>query len=124
MAKTIDLLVDLRILFNVGVRARQIGLGLVVVVVRDKILNSVVRKELAELITQLRGECFVVRDDKRRPLHILNHVRDSERLARSRHAVKCLVLHATLQTRNKRFDRFGLVPSRFVVRDEFEGHTP
>src|SRR5690606_41580513 len=37
-----------------GVRLRHVGLGLVVVVVRDEVLDGVVRHELAELVGELR----------------------------------------------------------------------
>ena len=42
-------------------RRGHVGLGLVVVVVGDEVLDRVVREELAELAVQLRGERLVVR---------------------------------------------------------------
>ena len=44
----LDLLVDLGVLLDVGVRARDVGLGLVVIVVADG-TDGVVGKELPEL---------------------------------------------------------------------------
>ena len=47
-------------------RARQVRLGLVVVVVADEVLDRVVREELAELRVELGGERLVVGEDERR----------------------------------------------------------
>ena len=53
MAQSIDHFVDRGIFFNVGIGSRQVGLRLVVVVVADKILNSIVRKDGFELLVKL-----------------------------------------------------------------------
>ena len=68
----LDLVVDRRVLLDVGVRLRDVRLGLVVVVVRDEVLDRVVRQQLAELVGQLRGERLVGRHHQRRPLHLLD----------------------------------------------------
>ena len=57
---------------DVGVGARQIGFGLVVVVVADEVLDRVVREELLELAVKLRGQGLVVRHDQRRPVDRLD----------------------------------------------------
>jgi hypothetical protein len=54
VAHAVDLLVDGRVLLDIGVGARDIGLGLVVVVVRDEILDRVLREEALELAVELR----------------------------------------------------------------------
>jgi hypothetical protein len=59
VAHPVDLFVDLAFLLDVGVRARDIGLGLVVVVVADEILDRVVREEALELAVELRGQRLV-----------------------------------------------------------------
>ena len=56
------------VLLDVRVGRGQVRLGLVVVVVRDEVLDGVVGEELAELVAELRGERLVVRDHERRPL--------------------------------------------------------
>ena len=65
MPQTVYVLVDLGVLLDKGVRARDVGLGLVVVVVADEVLDGVVGEELGELAGELRGERLVVRDDER-----------------------------------------------------------
>ncbi|CAM5533100.1 hypothetical protein SALBM217S_00878 [Streptomyces griseoloalbus] len=61
VAQPLDLLVDRGVLLDVGVRLRDVRLGLVVVVVRDEVLDRVVRQKLAELVGQLGGEGLVRR---------------------------------------------------------------
>jgi hypothetical protein len=46
MAHAVDLLVDRGILLDIGVGARDIGFGLVVIVIADEIFDRVVRKKL------------------------------------------------------------------------------
>ena len=46
-AHLLDVLVDRGVLLDVGVARGHVGLGLVVVVVRDEVLDRVVREELA-----------------------------------------------------------------------------
>ena len=46
MAEALDLVVDRRVLLDVGVGLRDIGLWLVVVVIGDEVLDGVAREEL------------------------------------------------------------------------------
>ena len=59
VAQLVYVVVDGRIFFNIGVRGGNISLWLVIVVVADKILHRVARKQLAKLAVQLRGQCLV-----------------------------------------------------------------
>ena len=83
VAQAVDLLVDRRVLLDVQVAARDVGLGLVVVVVGDEVLDRVVREERAELVAQLRRQRLVVGDHQRRALHRLDHAGHRHRLARA-----------------------------------------
>jgi hypothetical protein len=76
-----DVVVLRGVLLDVEVRLRDVGLGLVVVVVGDEVLDRVVGEELAELIAELRGERLVVRDHERGSLELLHHPRHRRRLA-------------------------------------------
>ena len=62
----LDLVVDRRVLLDVGVRLRDVRLGLVVVVVGDEVLDRVVGQQLAELVGQLGGQRLVRRHHQRR----------------------------------------------------------
>ena len=68
-AHLLDVLVDRGVLLDVGVGGRHVGFGLVVVVVRDEVLDRVVREELPELAVELRRQRLVVRQHERRALH-------------------------------------------------------
>ena len=57
----VDLLVDRGVLFDVGVGARHIGLGLVIIVIGDEVLDRVVGKEGPHLAEELGGEGLVGR---------------------------------------------------------------
>ena len=81
VAQAVDLLVDRRVLLDVEVLARDVRLGLVVVVVRDEVLDRVVGEERPELVAELRGERLVVRHDERRALDALDDARHRHRLA-------------------------------------------
>src|SRR5262249_26318813 len=67
VAELVDLIVDIGVFGDVGVGAGNVGLGLVVIVVRDEVLDGVFREELLELRTELSGESPVRRKNERRP---------------------------------------------------------
>ena len=94
MAQAVNFFVNLGVLFNVSIGVGDIGLGLVVVVVADEIVNGIVREKFAELLVKLGGEGFVVRNDERRFADIGDDVGDSEGLARTGYAQKRLVFFA------------------------------
>ncbi len=71
MAQLIDLFVDVRVFLDERVGARDIGFGLVVVVVGNEVLDGVIREELFELRVELRGESLVMGQDDRRTVHLL-----------------------------------------------------
>ena len=52
------------VFFDVDVAARDVGLGLVVVVVGDEVVDGVVWEERFELFVELGGEGFVVGEDE------------------------------------------------------------
>ena len=81
VAQAVDLLVDRRVLLDVEVLARDVRLGLVVVVVRDEVLDRVVGEERPELVAELGGQRLVVRHDERRALDALDDARHRHRLA-------------------------------------------
>ena len=81
VAHAVDLFVDRGILLDIGVGARDIGFGLVVVVIADEIFDGVVGKEIPELAIELRRQRLVGRQDQRRALRRLDHLGHGEGLA-------------------------------------------
>ena len=108
-SQPVDLVVDRRFFFYVKVRRRNVRLGLVVIVIGDKILDRVLRKKCLEFLIKLGRKRLVMGQNKRRPLDLLDHVRDRERLAAARDAEQHLVLCAVVQALNQLLDRLRLV---------------
>ena len=81
MAKPVDVVVPRRVLLDVEIGLGDVGLGLVVVVVGDEVLDRVVGEELAELVAELRGQRLVVGDHERRLADLLDRPRHRRRLA-------------------------------------------
>ena len=117
----VDLVVDRRVLLDVEVLVRDVGLGLVVVVVGDEVLDRVVREELAELAAELRRQGLVVGEHERGPLDLLDHEPHRGRLARAGDAEQRLEALAGLDALGQRGDRLGLVGHGRVGRVELEG---
>ena len=82
-SQAIDFFIDGGILFNVDVALRNVGFGLIVVVIADEVCHRIVREELAKLAVQLCGQSFIVRQNKSWPLNLLDDVGHRKRLARS-----------------------------------------
>jgi hypothetical protein len=120
MPQAVDLLVDRAVLLDVEVLRRHVGLGLVVVVVGDEVLDRVVREELAELVAELSGERLVVGDHERRPLNLLDRERHRRRLARARHAEQRLEPIPRAQARGQLVTRLRLVGDRLVSGVDLE----
>ena len=121
VAHAVDLLVDRRVLLDVGVGARHVGFGLVVVVVGDEILDRVLREEALHLAVELRGQRLVGRQHQRRPLLRGDDVGHGEGLARAGDAQQHLVALAVRHALDELADRLGLVAGRLVVGHQLEG---
>ena len=121
----VDLVVDRRVLLDVGVGLRDVGLGLVVVVVGDEVLDRVVGEQLAELVGQLGGQGLVGRHDQRRPLDLLDDPGGGRRLAGAGDAEQHDVVLAGLDPPGDLVDRGRLVAARGELGDHLErGHRP
>ena len=117
VAQAVDLVVDRGVLLDVEVLGRDVGLGLVVVVVADEVLDRVVGEELAELVAELRGQRLVVRDHERGPLDPLDRRRHREGLAGAGRAEQRLEALPALQPLGEALDRLRLVGGRACRRD-------
>ena len=120
MAQLIDLIVDGRVLLDVGVRLRDVRLGLVVVVVADKVTDVVIGKEGLELARKLCREGLVVRDDERRALHAFDDLCHRIGLARPRRTEQHLRRHPVLNAARKIRNRLRLIAHRLEGRGDLE----
>ena len=118
----LDLVVDRKVLCDVGVRGRELGFGLVVVVVGDEILDGVLRKEVLEFAVELGCEGLVVAQHQCRPVQLGDDVGHRECLARPRDTQQRVVLRSVADRADQLRDRLRLVAHRGVVRYEFEIH--
>jgi hypothetical protein len=94
---------------DVRVRGGDVRFRLVVVVVRDEVLDGVAREELLELAVQLRGERLVVAHHQRGLPQVGDDVRHGERLPGTGGAQQRLVLVAALEALGKLLDGPRLV---------------
>lgn len=72
MPQTFHVIVDGAVFFDVGIGLRDIRFRLVVVIVRNEVLDGVVRQHFPELVGQLCREGLVGCHDERRPLQALD----------------------------------------------------
>ncbi len=121
MAHPVDGLVDLAVLLDVGVRARDVGFRLVVVVVADEVFHRVVREEPLHLAVELGGERLVGGEDERRALRLLDHLGHGEGLARSGDAEQDLVALARVEAGGQLVYGGGLVARRLVAGVDAQG---
>ncbi len=116
----LDVLVDRAVLLDEQVALRHVGLGLVVVVVADEVLDRVPGEELAELAVQLRRQRLVGREDDRRPAQPRDDVGHGEGLARARDAQQRLEAQAVVDAFHQLVDRDRLVARRQVRPEQLE----
>ena len=65
MPELVYLVVDGRVLGNVGVRRWDIGFGLIIIIIGHKILYCILREHLLEFSVELRRKRLVVGDYER-----------------------------------------------------------
>jgi len=122
-AQAVDLVVYHGGLGDVGVRARYVGFGLIIIVKADEVLHGVVREELLELLEQLRREGLVVGDDECGQLRPLYDVGHGEGLARSGHPEQHLVSGVAVYAVNDLVDGLGLVAGGCVGAVQLKFHS-
>ena len=114
----VDVLVDRRILLDVRIARRHVGLGLIVVVVRDEVLDRVVREEALELTVELGRERLVVRENERRTAKVLDDVGHRHRLPGPGDPEQRLESVSALQASGQLRDSLWLVTRRLKRRLE------
>ena len=112
MAHPVDLLVQRRFLFDIGVGARDVGLGLVIIVIGDEIFDRVLREKALHLAVELRGQGLVRREDDRRPPGAGDDMRHGKGLARAGDAEQHLVALVARDPLAQFVDRLRLVAGR------------
>ncbi len=121
VAHAVDLLVDRQFLLDVGVGARHVGFGLVVVVVGDEVLDRVVGEEALELAVELGRQRLVGGEHQGRALRAGDDLRRGVGLARAGDAEQHLVALVLAHALDQLGDGGGLVALGLVLRHQREG---
>ena len=114
VAQALDLVVYCAVLFNEGIRVRNIRLGLIIVVVRDEILHGVIREKLAKLRAQLRRKGLIVRQNERRAVELFDNARHGEGLARAGDAEQNLLIESVFDAAHERLYGLRLIAHRRI----------
>ena len=69
-----DFLIDGSILFYIDIFYRQVGLGLVIIVIAHKIFHRIFGKQIPKLGVELGGQGLVRRNDQRRPVDLFDNL--------------------------------------------------
>ena len=116
----LDVVVDRAVLLDVGVGLGDVRLGLVVVVVRDEVLDRVVRQHLPQLVGQLGGQRLVRRHHQGGPLQPLDQPRGGGRLPGAGGAEQHHVALPRLNPPLQLLDGGRLVAGRLMRADHLE----
>ena len=60
MPQALNLVVDRRVLFDIGVGMGDVGLRLVIIVIRNEVFDGVFREEFPEFAAKLSGKYLVM----------------------------------------------------------------
>ena len=120
MPQPFHVVVDRAVLLDVGVGLGDVRLGLVVVVVRDEVLDGVVRQHFPELVGQLGGQRLVRRHHQGGPLQSLDQPRGGGGLAGAGGAKQHHVALPRLDPALQVVDGGRLVTRGRVIADDLE----
>ena len=85
------------IFFNEKIAARHIGFGLIIVVVRNEVLDRVIRKEFPHFGIKLRGQRLIGRHDERGHALPCDDIGHRKGFARTGHAQERLKSQTALK---------------------------
>ena len=113
------------VFFDVDVALRDVGFGLVVVVVADEIMDGVAREEGAELLVELGGQRLVVGQHQRRFAELGDHITRRKCLAGARRSEQGLARPAVAEALDELGDGLGLIAGglEFAGQLELGGHV-
>ena len=124
--QAVDGFVDLRVFFDVNVALRDIGFGLVIIVIADEIMDGVAREEGAELLVELSGQRLIMGQHQRRFAELGDHVAGGKCFAGARGAEQSLTAAAGVKAFDKLGDGFGLIAGGLELAGQLKirGHVP
>ena len=110
----IDLIIDGRILGNIGIRRRYIRLRLIIIVIGDKIFHCVLWEKFLHFPVKLSRQCFVMRNDQCWLVQRLDHIRHGKGLTRTGDTQEGLELIALPETFYQFRDCLRLITGRLI----------
>ncbi len=118
----VELVVDGGFLVDVNVGGGNVSFGLVKIVIADEIFDGVFGEERFELVVELRGECFVVREDESGPVAGFDQLGHRKCFAGTGDAEQYLVLVAGFDAARELFDSRGLIATGLIIAAQLEVH--
>ena len=120
MPHPVDRFVYRAFFLDIGIRPRDIGLGLIIVVIADKIFDRVFREKAFKFAIKLCGQYLVWGKDKRRPLHSFDYLGHREGLARAGDPQQHLIALARINLLDQLGNRRRLIARRFIFGVDHE----
>ena len=102
---------------------RDIRFGLIIIEVRDKILNGIFRKEIPKLSTQLSRQRLIMSQHQSRLLNDLNNPSHSHGLATAGNAKQSLSPITPDNTLAQKLRSSRLIACQTVRRDQLKVHA-
>ena len=119
-AELIEVIVFGGVFFDVDVAAWDVGLGLVVVVIGNEVVDGVVWEERFELFVELGGEGFVVREDEGGFVCLGDDIGHRESLAGAGGSEQARAFFTAVDRRDEGVDRVRLIAGGLEIADHFE----
>ena len=79
-------MIDLEVFFDVSIGGSNVGFGLVIIVIRNKIFDGIVGKKAFKLAIKLCGKGFVMAQNQNGAVELGNHVGNRKGFARASYA--------------------------------------
>ena len=114
VAKPVNLFVDGGILFDVCIRRGNVGLRLIVIVIRDEVFHPAIREESLQFAAQLGSKSLVVGNHQSGLLHLFNHRGHGKGFAGTCYTQQHLALHAFLNASAQCLNGLWLIAAGLV----------
>ena len=110
VAQFVDIVVDGRVFFDIGIGRGDVGFRLIIIIITDEIFHGVVRKQSPEFAVQLGGQSFIVGQHQGGTSGAGDDVGHGEGFTRTGDAEQYLIAHARLHVGDQFVDGVGLIP--------------
>ncbi len=120
-AQAVDIFINGRILFDESIGGGDVGFGLVVIVIADKIFDGIVGKKAFEFAIELGGQRFVVGEDEGGALQLLDDIGHGKGFTGSGYAEQGLVFIVGTQRFRQLADGIRLIAGglKFCIESKF-----